>query len=188
MGLLDQVLGSVLGGGSASGRKSGGMNPIVMAILAMLAQRALSGGGKGGSAGSGGLGGLADILGGVLGGKGAGGLGDILGGGKGGGAGGAAAFDSGSLADVIQNGLGGLLESMQQSGHGDVAQSWVGSGENKPIAPEDLGQVLGLDTINQLSQQTGMPADDLLSQLSESLPQIVDQLTPHGRLPRRDEL
>lgn len=195
MGLLDDVLGSVLGGGS--GKKSGGMNPIVMAILAMLAQKAFSGGlggakKSGGSAagGGGGLGDLGDILGNVLGGKGGGGLGDILGGGgkRADTPASASSLDGGSLADLIQNGLGGLLESMQQSGQGDVAQSWVNDGENKPIDPQDLGQALGRDTINQLSAHTGMAPDELLAQLSEALPDAVNQLTPKGRLPTRDEL
>jgi uncharacterized protein YidB (DUF937 family) len=38
-------------------------------------------------------------------------------------------------AGGLLGGLGGLLEKFQQSGHGDVAKSWVGSGQNQPISP-----------------------------------------------------
>jgi len=111
-----------------------------------------------------------------------GGLGGILGGLLGGGSGG------GLNGGMLAGGLGGLLDSFHQSGHGDIAQSWVGPGENQPIAPDQLANALGPDTIDELSQQTGMPQQDLLAELSHSLPHVVDQLTPQGRLPQDDEL
>jgi uncharacterized protein YidB (DUF937 family) len=85
-------------------------------------------------------------------------------------------------------GLGGLLNAFQQSGHGDVAQSWVGRGENRPIEPNHLMDALGPDTIDQLQQQTGLPRDQLLLELSQTLPDVVDRLTPEGRLPTDDEM
>ena len=86
-----------------------------------------------------------------------GGLGDLLKGGLGGLLGGAAA------GSVISGGLGDLLKQFQQNGQGDVANSWVGKGENKSIAPGDLGKALGVDQINALTSQTGLSRDDLLS-------------------------
>ena len=56
-----------------------------------------------------------------------------------------------------------------------------------PIAPHQLQEALGPDTINDLSQRTGMPQQDLLSELSRVMPGVVDQLTPHGRLPDESE-
>jgi uncharacterized protein YidB (DUF937 family) len=152
-----------------------------MAILALLAQKSMggrgsSGGGLGDLLGGGGSGGG---LGGLLGGGGGGGLGDLLSGlGRSGG------LSGGGLA----GGLGGLLDSFNQAGHGDIANSWVGPGENHPIAPNQLADALGPDTVDQLSQRTGMPQQDLLSELSHVLPGVVDQLTPQGRLPKEDEL
>jgi uncharacterized protein YidB (DUF937 family) len=76
---------------------------------------------------------------------------------------------------------------LQQSGQGHAAQSWVGTGPNEEIAPNDLANALGSDTLESLSRQTGMGQNDLLAGLSQYLPDLVDQLTPNGRLPTEDE-
>jgi len=111
---------------------------------------------------------LQSILGSVLGGGGApaqqGGLGGMLGGGGGG-------------------GLGGLLGQFQNAGLGNVAQSWVGSGPNQPVSPDQLHQVFGDQQVNQWAQQANMQPHDLLSQLSQYLPHAVDQMTPGGQMP-----
>jgi uncharacterized protein YidB (DUF937 family) len=122
-------------------------------------------------------------LGGALGGGGAGGgLGDVLKGPLGGLLGGAAA------GTVLSGGLNDLLKQLQDSGHGEKASSWVGSGSNQQISPGDLANALGADQINQLSSQSGLSRDDLLNGLSQYLPQVVDHLTPDGRLPTGDEV
>jgi len=131
-------------------------------------------------------GGLGDILGSVFRGGatgrggpagGAGGLGDILGGLLGGAGAGAA----------HNRGLEDLLKQFQQNGQGDVARSWVGTGPNKAISPQDLGSALGGDTLDTLAEQTGMARGALLNGLSQHLPRFVDQLTPDGRLPTHEE-
>jgi uncharacterized protein YidB (DUF937 family) len=126
MGLLDSVLGGVLGsmGGGQQGAAGGGNAALINAVVAMLAN---------GSA---------------------------------------------------QGGLGGLLEKFQQSGLGDVAASWVGTGQNQPVSPDQISNVLGGDTIGALAQQLGMGHGDLAGQLSQILPQVVDHLTPHGQAPQ----
>jgi uncharacterized protein YidB (DUF937 family) len=106
-------------------------------------------------------------------GAGSGGLGDILAGGLGG--------------SVLSGGLGNLIKQMQQNGYGRQAQSWVGHGENETIPPDDMAKALGADDIETLTQQTGMNRDELLSGLSQHLPNLVDQLTPEGRLPTEQE-
>ncbi len=83
-------------------------------------------------------------------------------------------------------GIGNLLQLVsmfQNSGHGGIVDSWVGTGQNQNISPDQLHSVLGEDRVSDLSHQSGMPTHDLLSQLSQHLPQIIDQLTPNGRLP-----
>ena len=80
-------------------------------------------------------------------------------------------------------GLGSLVERFQQNGHGDVINSWVGSGQNQPITPDQLHQALGPDAVNNLSRMTGVSSQDLVSELSRVLPGIVDKLTPQGRMP-----
>jgi uncharacterized protein YidB (DUF937 family) len=110
-----------------------------------------------------------------------GGLGGLLGGGLGG------LFAGGAAGSVLSGGLNDLLKQFEQSGQGDVARSWVGSGSNKAISPDDLGNALGQDRINTLMAQSGLSRDDLLNGLSRHLPGLVDQLTPHGRLPTEQE-
>jgi uncharacterized protein YidB (DUF937 family) len=58
---------------------------------------------------------------------------------------------------------------------------------NKEIAPGDLADALGSDTLDTLSRQTGMGQNDLLEALRQQLPDFVDQLTPHGRIPTEEE-
>ena len=108
-------------------------------------------------------------------------LGDLLRGTLGGVLGGAAA------GTVLNGGLGGLLKQFQESGQGDVAHSWIGTGPNKTISEGDLASALGGDTLDTLSQQTGMGRDDLLDGFRRYLPAFVDQLTPDGRVPSEDE-
>jgi uncharacterized protein YidB (DUF937 family) len=100
-------------------------------------------------------------------------------------AGGAA---GGAAGSVLSGGLGDLLKQFQQSGQGETANSWVGTGDNKPIAPDDLAKALGADQINSLASQSGMSRDELLQGLSRYLPQVVDHLTPEGRLPNDNEI
>ena len=115
---------------------------------------------------SGGLGGLGDLL--------KGGLGGILAG--------------GAAGSVLSGGLNDLLKQFEQAGHGDVAKSWVGTGPNKQISPEDVEKALGHDTVNSLAEQAGLSRVDLLSGLSQQLPQVVDHLTPNGRPPTAEEM
>ena len=91
-------------------------------------------------------------------------------------------------AGGLLGGLGGLLEKFQQSGHGDVAKSWVGSGPNQPISPGQLSSALGPSLIKTLAEKTGMSEQDVTAQLSNILPAFVDKLTPQGRVPTHDEI
>ena len=186
MGLLDVLNGmqnGPRGPSTPSAQSGGGMSPMTMAILALLAYKAvkhISGGsastaaptpapapgGVGGSLSGGSLGGLGDIL--------KGGLGGVLAG--------------GAAGSVISGGLGDLLKQLQQNGHGETANSWVSPGPNKQIAPGDLANALGADQINSLMSQSGLSREDLLNGLSQHLPEVVNHLTPDGRLPTEDEL
>jgi uncharacterized protein YidB (DUF937 family) len=80
------------------------------------------------------------------------------------------------------------LQQLEQSGHAGEAQSWVSSGGNKTISPSAIEDAFGSDIIDTLSQQFGLPRQELLSGLAEALPETVDKLTPDGRMPTLDEL
>ena len=189
MGLLDILNGmqnGPRGPSNPSAEDKGGMSTITMAILALLAYKAVKHIGGGSQSQTAPAPAPAPspntVNAGLPGGDMGGGLGDLLKGGLGGLLGGAAA------GSVISGGLGDLLKQFQQQGQGEVADSWVGKGENKSIAPGDLGKALGVDQINALTSQTGLSRDELLSGLSQYLPGVIDHLTPEGRLPTDSEL
>ena len=91
-------------------------------------------------------------------------------------------------AGGVLGGLGGLLNKLEQGGLGDVTKSWVGSGQNQPVSPGQLGTALGPNIIKVLAQKSGLSEEELSKQLSQVLPGIVDKLTPNGRLPTAAEL
>jgi uncharacterized protein YidB (DUF937 family) len=175
-------------GGSSSG--GGGMSPMMMALLGLLAYKAFKGLTSGGqpaakapapapaptppahapggtvTAGMPIPGNLGDLL--------KGGLGGLLAG--------------GAAGTVLSGGLNDLLKQLQESGHGEVAKSWVGTGQNQPISPKDLGSALGADQINSLTSEFGLSHDELLQGLSKYLPQVIDHLTPGGQVPAAHEM
>jgi len=77
-------------------------------------------------------------------------------------------------------GLNGLMDKFNQAGMKDTVDSWVGSGENKPVQPDQLQQVLGSDAISGLASKVGLDVKTILPLLSQFLPQIIDKLTPNG--------
>ena len=128
---------------------------------------------------------LDSVLGGVLGSMQGGGQGGALGGALGGG-GNADLLKAivGMLGnDAAGGGLGGLVAKFQQSGLGDVVQSWISSGQNMPVSADQLSNVLGNDTISGLAKRLGLNPGDVAGQLSQVLPQVVDHLTPSGQMP-----
>lgn len=192
MGLLDQILGGALGGRSSGGlgggfggaapAQGGGMGRVLISllpvVLGMLASRRSAGSGNPG-------GGLGGMFGG--GGPGGGGLGGMLGGGNqtsGGGLGGL-----GGLGSVLGGaGLGGLLDQFRQRGLSNQADSWVGTGANQALAPEDVDGVFGADGISRIAQEAGLSDIETREGLAQLLPDVVDRLTPNGQVPSDDDL
>ncbi len=80
-------------------------------------------------------------------------------------------------------GLSGMVQQFQQQGMGPAIQSWIGTGPNLPISPEQVHQVLGSDTMTQLAAKFGMTPQELSAKLSTLLPQAVDKMTPDGVIP-----
>jgi len=92
-----------------------------------------------------------------------------------------------SPSDVL-GGLGGLLKQFQQNGFGDAINSWVGTGPNKSVTPDQISQAIDPGIIDSLSQRFGLSKEQISQILSQLLPKTVDQLTPEGRLPTRQEV
>jgi uncharacterized protein YidB (DUF937 family) len=80
-------------------------------------------------------------------------------------------------------GIGGLLATLEQAGLGQAVQSWIGTGNNQPVSPDQLHSALGEEQVQSMASHSGMSTRDLLLQLSQHLPAIIDSLTPHGQLP-----
>ncbi|MBV9813285.1 MAG: DUF937 domain-containing protein [Acetobacteraceae bacterium] len=139
MGILDQVLGGMMGGGA---------NSPMGNVLSSLLAGGMGGGQQGGQPGYQGTG-----------------------------------YQGGMQGNpMMGGGLGGLLSAFQQAGLGHIAQSWVGSGPNQPVSPDQLQQVFGQQQVQQMAGQAGMAPNDFLSQLSQHLPRAVDGMTPNGQV------
>src|SRR5216683_1025989 len=170
MGLLDVLNGmqqGPRGPSNPSAQSSGGMSPMTMAILGLLAWKAvkhLSGSQPGATPAPAPSPNTVNA--------------GLPGGGMGG----------GGMGDLLKGGLGGLLKQFQQNGQGETANSWVSPGPNKQISPRDLASALGADQINSLISQSGLSRDELLAGLSQHLPDVINHLTPDGRLPTENEL
>lgn len=182
MGLLDIINGMQNGprGQTAPAQPGkGGMSPIAMALIGVLAYKAIKHMSAGQPAGTpapnaahsgGGLGGMLS-----------GGLGSLLSGPLGG------LLAGGAAGGLVSGGLNDLLKQFQQSGQSGAVQSWIGTGPNQEISPADLTKALGEDQIKTLAAHTGMSSAELLAALSQNLPELINQLTPNGRLPTEQE-
>lgn len=87
------------------------------------------------------------------------------------------------LGTNITGGLGELVEQFRNNGEGATADSWIVDGPNTTINDAQLERAIGRDMIDSLTKQTGLSRQDLLSRLAKTLPDVVDKLTPEGRLP-----
>ena len=181
MGLLDILNGMQNGPRGQTtpppaGGGGGGMSPIAMALLGLVAYKAIKHlspdqqpnavpGNRGTttaeSPSGGSLGGMLGPLGGLL--------------------------SGGAAGSVLSGGLNDLLKQFQQGGQSDVVKSWIGTGPNRSISPDVLSKVLTPDQIRTLGSHTGMSRDELIATLSEQLPELVNQLTPNGRIPTERE-
>ncbi|CAJ9513049.1 Uncharacterized protein conserved in bacteria [Burkholderia pseudomallei] len=118
------------------------------------------------------------------------GLLDIVGGLIGGQGGNQNALVSAAL-EFINNqpgGLNGLIEKFNAGGAGSIIGSWIGTGENQPISPETLQNVLGSDTICALAQKVGIDPQQASGILAQVLPHVVNGATPNGEVPAGGQL
>ena len=100
----------------------------------------------------------------------------------------AAGLDPAALAGLQgalqqEGGIDGLMAKLRDGGLGGQVDSWVSSGDNQPVQPEQLRQALGPDTVQRLSSGSGIDIMKLLPLLAAFLPQIVNMLTPDGKVP-----
>lgn len=101
----------------------------------------------------------------------------------GGAAGGLMESIQGLLTSSETGGIDGLVNKFKAKGLGDTISSWIGTGENKPISGVQIQQVLGQDTIKKFADKAGISTDEISKKLAGTLPQVIDKLTPNGKLP-----
>jgi uncharacterized protein YidB (DUF937 family) len=165
---LDDLLGSMTQGGGGGGGSAGGMGDLLGGLLG------------GGSGGGGGGGGLQDVLGGLLGGG---------GGGKGMNLGAMAVALAPMLGKFLKGGgLSQMMGNAQAAGLTDQADSWVSTGENKPIDGQQARAMVGDDAVKHLAQEAGISEDEAAEVLAKVVPGVVNGVTPNGQLPSDDEL
>ena len=80
-------------------------------------------------------------------------------------------------------GLNGVLDKLKTSGLGDQVASWVGTGENQAVSPDQISSALGSSQIAELAAKFGISPDVLSGQLAQHLPDVINKLTPHGEVP-----
>jgi uncharacterized protein YidB (DUF937 family) len=76
------------------------------------------------------------------------------------------------------------VNQFEQKGLGGIAQSWVSTGPNQPVSPNQLQHVLGSDNVAQFARKLNVSPEELLNKLSELLPEHVDKMTPGGVIPK----
>lgn len=96
-----------------------------------------------------------------------------------------------AVAQLISSGkiggLSGLTQLFNQRGHGDKMASWVSTGENQPISPDELKDTLGQERVREIANTAGVSEDEASRGLSDVLPQLVDKMTPSGQMPDDNE-
>lgn len=99
-------------------------------------------------------------------------------------------FDTvvGMITNPQTGGLQGLLENFRQKGLGDIASSWVSTGQNLPVSPAQVQQALGQGKIQQIAQKMGVDPSRVSEGLSKLLPEVIDKLTPKGNIPPEELL
>lgn len=87
------------------------------------------------------------------------------------------------IANPKTGGLGGLVESFKNKGFEDIMSSWIGTGQNQPISKDQILNVLGKDQIQKMAENAGISQEEASGGLASLLPEIIDKLTPNGKLP-----
>ncbi|GAA1250337.1 YidB family protein [Pseudonocardia aurantiaca] len=82
-----------------------------------------------------------------------------------------------------EGGLAALLQQFIVAGLGDKADSWVGTGQNQALSGDEVEQALGSDKVAELAQKAGVSQDEAKNGMAEALPEVVDKVTPEGKLP-----
>ena len=97
----------------------------------------------------------------------------------------AAAGVMGLVAKLVNDhgGLEGMSNTLKEKGLASAVQSWIGTGENEPVTPQQMHSALGSRKLKELSKDSGMTTEEVARELSSTLPKVVDRFSPNGTLP-----
>jgi uncharacterized protein YidB (DUF937 family) len=87
-----------------------------------------------------------------------------------------------------QSGLASIVSQFQQGGLGNLADSWVGTGQNLPVSGDQISQILGSGKLGEIASQLGISSGDAANGLSQILPELINQATPNGQMPQTADL
>lgn len=93
---------------------------------------------------------------------------------------------AGVVNGLIQRhgGVQGIVNQFESQGLGNTVRSWVSTGPNQPVSPEQVQTALGPDTMTQLAAELGITRAELSTKLAQVLPGAIDKLTPDGVVPK----
>jgi uncharacterized protein YidB (DUF937 family) len=83
-------------------------------------------------------------------------------------------------------GLDGMMDTLRQKGLAGAVGSWLGPGENQAVSPDQMRDAIGSDRLEAIGREQGMSGDEVAQQLSQNLPNVVNHLSPDGKLPSED--
>jgi uncharacterized protein YidB (DUF937 family) len=98
------------------------------------------------------------------------------------------AGQGGASPTASAGGLTDLVKGFQDQGLGDVISSWIGTGENRTVTPDQVRQGLGKDRVQEVAQRSGLSMETVLPMLAAALPVVIDALTPKGQVPDQASL
>ena len=78
--------------------------------------------------------------------------------------------------------IGGILEKMQGGGMADMAQSWLGDGDNQPMEDSNVMDMFGADKISEFASQLGMSESEAVGGLRDAMPEMVNNASSGGSL------
>jgi uncharacterized protein YidB (DUF937 family) len=95
----------------------------------------------------------------------------------------------GGLLDRVAEGtagtpLGELLERFRSSGTAQKVDSWIRQGPNEPLKEREVEAAIDDETLTSISEQTGLSKEEIVTRLTQALPEAVDELSPDGELPQ----
>jgi len=78
--------------------------------------------------------------------------------------------------------LGSILGNMQGGGMADMAQSWLGDGDNQAMEDSNVMDMFGADKISEFASQLGMSESEAIGGLRDAMPEMVNNASSGGSL------